>query len=673
MLILDTETRSHLDIRRVGAYKYAEDFQLLLFVAYDTDRDAFFTWQYHMDDIGDLKAFLKDASSPFVAHNAEFDRRILTTTLGYDPANGNWIDTQAICAFLGMPLSLNHLGAFFGMPERERKDTAKGTIALHKFSIPNKKTNKFSSPDDFPEHWQTMLEYCKQDVVALHAIVRRLPQTLLFPRPGSFFGQSPVERLFHAATVTMPPIHFDLDEVRCLQTTRDTLIYNEQRRIEELTGVPGILTSPKKLLSYAHDNGYPLKNTQSAYLQSRLPDTALPQSLREVITARLATNKTSLAKLDAILDSATNTGDIYQTVQYCGATQTGRDAGRLIQPQNLPRSSGADITAPLTGTAQEQLETISKTLRQLIRAHDGYEFIGADYSSIESRVLAWLAGERWKLDFYGVENNPYDMYQKTFAEAFNCHVAEVSKSQRQVGKVMELALGYGGGVGAFKAMAGAYNMDLSAFVDTARQYRSTALYDEAVRYANISGNENDDVFIAIDFIKRRWRKANPNIVRMWSQLEDAVKEAALAHGRFVRKVGKVTVSNNFRCPTLPPYVAITLPSKRNLFYYYPQVTSDGHITFLGRDSTRPQFTTQETYGGKITENITQAVARDLLANAVAHLPVPCVMRVHDEVVVEVPEGLATPKWLEEQLCRRPEWGKDIPLKAEGWSGKRYGK
>lgn len=672
LTVLDIETRSGQDLSVCGRKKYFADpeFEVLLVYGYKIEletqtRYVAYEWDVYHHSKNQLKEILEHiGNTPIVAHNGRFDIGGLETYLGCRITN-ELIDTQALAGFIGLPLRLKYLAQALRL---ELQKDAAGTRLINKFSKKNSK-GVFNTAQDFLDDWLRFKEYCKRDVDVLEQIVYALPKDLIVGK--GFFSQTDIEKEFYRKSMVMPSLPFDMETVHNFINVRDTINANIIARQEEFTGVAGILSSPIKFKQYFKDNGVVLQDTTKGYLEN-IKDTLEPE-LRNLVEDKLAVGKTSLKKLDAIVAAEVN-GGVWDTVQYCGAIQTGRDAGRIFQPQNIPRMSGVDYNnviarASLGDTSEEMTELMSKSLRAVVKAREGKEFVGADYSSIESRVLAWLAKEEWKIDFYNTPSD-FDMYQQVYASAFGVPIESVTKDQRQVGKVMELALGYGGGADAFTLFAKVYNIDWNFLVDTAFKNAGDELFEKTLAFANMQGRLDDKHFIAADYIKRKWRNANKKIGSMWQDLENAVRKAINTSAPFVEKVGRFVVSNNFRAKGLPLYVAITLPSGRNLFYYRPQIDSDNSISYWGQNDNG-SYGRQKLYGGKITANVTQATARDILANAVATIEYPCVIRVHDEIVVEVDKGTLTVEQLENMMCQLPEWAEGLPLKASGWIDERY--
>ncbi len=382
----------------------------------------------------------------------------------------------------------------------------------------------------------------------------------------------------------------------------------------------------------------------------------LPQDCREVLLLRQEAAKTSTAKLQAMIKGASAGGRMRGLFQFHGAG-TGRWAGRRVQLQNLPRPklkqdeideafemlSLPNAAELITKKQGSPLSVISDCVRGFLRARPGFKFIAADFSAIEARVLAWLAGEERVLDIFRTTGK---IYEHAAAGIYQKPMSEITKDERQIGKVAVLALGYGGGKGAFKTMARGYGVDV--------------------------GDEQ------ADNIKNAWRAANPHIVRYWYELNDAAMLAFVSPGKHAagHPGRQVTFLKN------GSFLWCRLPSGRVLCYPYPKIESvetpwgemKDALTYMSVNSVTKNWERTKTYGGKLAENITQAVSADLLREAMFRLEeknYPIVMHIHDEVVCEVKSGNI--KEVEEILAEAPTWAKDLPMAAEGWEGLRFRK
>lgn len=433
---------------------------------------------------------------------------------------------------------------------------------------------------------------------------------------------------------------------------------------------------------------------------------ALPPAAAQALRLRQAAGKTSTSKLEAMLSAMGANGRVRDTLQY-HAAGTGRWGGRRIQPQNLkrPTEEMADaefqnaliegITAGrgvdwLRLMGGDPLDVVSQLLRGFIIAAPGHHLIAPDYSNIEGRKLAWLAGEQWKLEAFAEydKGTGPDLYKVAAAAIYNADIKAIGKDKRQIGKVSELAMGFGGGVGAFVTMGETYGLTEDKLAEALPTIRASAPQEEieaALDWWDNGGSRvmNKDAWMAAELVKRAWRRRHPKIVSYWSELESAAIKAVQNAGEIVR-AGPLGRQVAFR--VTGSFLWCQLPSGRCLCYPYPVIkhakTTWGAVKpslrYMTVDSTTNRWVEAHTYGGKLSENITQAAARDLLAEAIVrleHRGFQVVMHVHDEIVVEVKESAPadTQRIIEEEMARLPQWAQGLPVTVEGWRGKRYRK
>lgn len=426
---------------------------------------------------------------------------------------------------------------------------------------------------------------------------------------------------------------------------------------------------------------------QRSTLERRIADPDLPSAVKELLAIRLQASTTSTSKYKSLMKGISHDGRLRGTLQFCGASRTGRWAGRLFQPQNLPRPSleqeqiDEGIEALKAGCADllydNIMELTSSALRGCIMAPEGKKLVVSDLSNIEGRKLAWLAGEQWKLDAFREydEGTGPDLYKLAYARAFNISPDNVDKYQRQIGKVMELGLGFGGGVAAFLTFALVYGLDLDELANAAlpniprdviREAKSW--YDESVKLKSTFGL-SERVFIACDSLKRLWRRAHPMTCDFWYQLERTVRSAIAAPG-------KTLYCEKLKVRRDGAWLRIQLPSGRALCYPSPAIES-GNITYQGVNSYSRKWQRLKTYGGKLVENVTQAAARDVLAGnipLIENAGYSIVLTVHDEVICEAPDtDDFNDKALSALLSTNPEWAPDIPLNAGGFEAYHYRK
>jgi DNA polymerase len=397
---------------------------------------------------------------------------------------------------------------------------------------------------------------------------------------------------------------------------------------------------------------------------------------------------TSAAKYKRVIEATSSDGRLRGLLQFCGASRTGRWAGRTFQPQNLPRPTleqeeiDLGIEALKNGSADLVFDNVmalaSSALRGVIVAPTGKKLVIADLSNIEGRVLAWLAGETWKLDAfadYDAGNGP-DLYKMAYAKSFGITPDAVTKPQRQVGKVQELALGYEGGVGAFLTFAAAYAIDLEQMgrdaigsipADILKEARGSLEWSKRMKRDTFG--LSDDAWIVCESFKRAWRYGHPNIAAWWKEI-DAAARSAIANKGVEFAARKVSFRRN------GSWLLCTLPSGRKLSYPGIAIDED-QITYMGVNQYSRQWSRLKTYSGKLAENITQAVARDVLAStmpAIEAAGYPIVLSVHDELLCETPDSKDySHEKLAALMSAPPAWAKDLPLAAAGFETTRYKK
>jgi DNA polymerase len=651
LLHIDFETRSTLDLKAVGLDNYAKH-----------PTTAAWCMGY---TFGDAPVALWTPGEPFpmggplwsqvpvIAHNAPFElaiwNSIMVPRYGWPELKPEQcICTMALAYSMSLPGALENAAAAVGLDSR--KDMA-GHRLMMQMAKP-RTTEPLTWWDD-PEKLERLYAYCKTDV----EVERQLHKRLL----GLSTAESRVWLL--DARVNARGIYVDRPAVQAAIA----VVESEQKRLnDEMRRVTGNAVATCSAVGQLGDwlkyRGVHMDGVAKADVIDALALDTLPEDVRAALTLRQEAAKTSTAKLTKMLESASADGRLRGMLQYHGAG-TGRWAARKVQLHNMPRGKLepaeveeviALLDKPNAARAVEMfygppLDAISSCLRGMLCAAPGKELIAADFSNIEGRGIAWLAGEEWKLQAFRDfdAGKGHDIYKLAYGRAFDVDPAAVDKNQRQVGKVMELALGYQGGVGAFQTMARGYGVTVS--------------------------DEQADVF------KNRWREAHPAIVNFWYALERAAFDA-------VRSPGKVFEARGCKFVVKGSFLWLKLPSGRNLCYPYPKLkpreTPWGdmkeQIHYMNVDGTTNKWVETHTYGGKLAENVTQAIARDLLAQAMLALEnegYDVVLHVHDEIVVEVDEK-ATPGTEHEVfriMAQVPTWAEGLPIAVEGWRGRRYRK
>lgn len=668
-LFIDFETFSTTDIKKAGNYKYCEDenFEILLCgYMWDTDTEVTIidlTKPGGPEEFNELFTYVQDNGDVvIVAHNATFER-ICLREYGFDISPMRFFCTANMSLYCGMPASLEDVSNILNL-DYKKKGTGKNLIRYYSIPCKPTKTNGGRTrnlPEHAPEDWEEFIDYLRYDVLSAKEIYGKLSR-FEFPEEEQriYAADQRINDYGILADLELAHAARDMDEEYKARLTEkaekefglSSLKSMPQLKgfIKERTGVV-IDSLDKNSIEDVIKTVESLKNVTDADKQAVL----------DVIDLRREIGKTSNAKYAAILASAGRGNRIRGLFRYYGASRTGRWAGRLVQLQNLPQNHIEDLDGARDLAKMHDLDMMeviygkpTHILSQLIRtafiAPEGYTFSVADFSAIEARVIAWVANEQWRLDLF---NDPKaDIYCASASKMFGVPVHK-GDDLRQRGKVAELALGYGGGVNALTTM------DIKK-----------ALKDE----------EKPQIL-------SKWREANKKVVSLWRSLEDCAKRCIGTRREQVYRINGVS-SIIFRYES--GAMTIELPSGRKLFYPSARMgrrTIEGangsleveDISYMGQDQTSGKWVKLNTYGGKLTENVVQAIARDLLANAILKvfdLGFNIVLHVHDEIVAEIPKDGNEEKALQimsDAMCSAPSWAKGIPLRAAGYITDYYKK
>lgn len=660
ILTIDLETYSPQDIGKVGAYRYAQDpdFEILLCsVAVDGCK-------VYLLDLKDprqeehlianwcqLKEMLFDPKYTKRAWNAAFEWWCLSEYFHLSQQQREdwleqWEDSMVHAMYCGLPASLKDAGKALRLPEDKAK-MREGAALIRYFCCPCKptKTNGGRTrnlPNHDPAKWEIFRQYNIRDVETERHIDNLLAP---FTVPDFIWQQWRDDVRMNSRGIATDA-NLTSGALWCGQQYSAEL-FEEAQRITGLTNP----NAPGQLRDWLNDNGADLPDLQKATVAEALKRPQ-PLSVKRVLEIRQGLGKSSLKKYDAIQAATGPDGRIRGTLQFYGATRTGRWAGRLLQVQNLPRTylkHQNEVRQLIKGKQVEALEMIygdvNDVLSQMIRTAlipaPGSVFIDADFSAIEARLIAWEAKEEWVLDVFRTTGK---IYETTAAKMFGIPVETIVKghpnySYRQRGKVATLALGYQGGVGAMRRM-------------------------------DVSGALKDLPDEEIQDMVNRWREQNPNIVQLWRTMEHAAK-FVINSKRGCLAIPGVTfrMEASTTCPF--PFMTMSLPSGRKLYYANPSVGDDGHIHYM--EQTDRGWQDSETYGGKLTENLTQAIGRDCLEFALDNLKAAgfkVVFHIHDEVVIERQTNDPEADLYEvRRIMSQPApWAKGLPLNAEGWVG-----
>ena len=695
-LWFDCETYSECDLRVHGTHRYAEHPSTEIMVAqwaWGDEDPIVVDCTGPVDDwavLEGLKYRLEsDPTVIVVAHNSVFDRTLIRNVWGIDVPVERWRDSMVKAYAHGMPGALEKVGAALGVEEHEAKDR-RGKELIQLFCKPRPKGHKLrrATRETHPKEWAEFLEYSRQDIPAMRAVDQRLPA-------WNYREGHPELALWHLdQRINDRGFAVDLELARAAIDA----VGDEQERLREETrqATEGYVSSPSKrdqLISYiVAEYGVTLPDFRADTLRRRIEDPELPEGVRLLLSLRLEATKTSTSKYKALVNATSADGRLRNTLQFAGAQRTARWAGRIFQPQNMPRPTpdfdeeeqDLAIAALKGGYAtvvySDVMQLTSNAVRGCIVAPPGKKLAVADLSNIEGRGLAYLAGEDWKLRAFAAfdrKEGP-DLYNVAYGRSFNVDPASITKSQRQIGKVQELGLGYEGGVAAFITFAAVYHMDLEVMANAVWETASReALSDAADMLAWVKKQKrstfglSDRVYIACELLKASWRAAHPNTKALWDAAGASVRKAIDNPGN------TYAIGEHLKARRDGAWLRIRLPSGRYLCYLHPQVDDKGQITYMGVDQYTRRWQRIKTYGGRLVENCTQAFARDVLASnmqAIEDNGYEIVLTVHDEVITEVPND---ERFSADELARLmsvvPPWAAGIPLAAAGFEATRYRK
>lgn len=698
-LWLDLETYSTVPINH-GTHAYAEGAEIMLF-AYAFDDGPVSVWDLTTgtDMPGELKAALQDPSVLVYAHNSHFDRTVLRHTHpDLCPPVERWRDTMVKALAHGLPGALGTLGEVLRIDADKAKDK-EGRQLLMLFCKPRPAGSKVhrATRDTHPAEWAKFMTYAGQDIEAMRAIDKILPE---WNYKGAELDLWHLDQRINDRGVAV-----DVELANAAITTVEREQKALAKRTQELTD-DAVQAATQRNAMLAHvlaEYGVTLPDMQQSTLERRISDPDLPEGLRELLAIRLQASTTSTAKYKTLIKGASSDGRLRGTLQFCGASRTGRWSGRMFQPQNLPRPTlkqdaiDFGIEALKADCADLVVDNVMQLTSSAIRGAiiaprtpmAPKKLVIADLANIEGRMLAWLAGEEWKLQAFrdydtiiGQDDKGkdirkgHDLYKLAYASSFGVDPETVHGDQRQIGKVQELALGYEGGVGAFITFSLAYGIDLEEMAEQAIDSIPAEIKQEALRAFEWATKKkrtfglSKRAYVVCDSFKRLWRNAHPEISSWWKELEANVAAAINKPGvtRTCRRV-KVRRDGN--------WLRIGLPSGRALCYPSPQTDDQGKVSYMGNNQYTRKWQRLKTYGGKLVENITQAAARDVLA---ANMPkaesrgYAIVLTVHDELITEANDF---PGWNHTKLAKimstNPEWAEGLPLAAAGFETYRYRK
>ena len=669
-LVIDCESRSAITLKKSNVYNYSRHWstEMMGYCYAFNDGPVERVTKPNLMVAEEIRCFV-EAGGTVVAHNAAFERVMFRRHLGLDIRPDQCVDTMHLAAASGLPRSLEDAVKTLGLSFQ--KDMVGNRVMLS-FSRPRKKLPccsdtrclscrgtgtryEWKRPNEFPDQWDRVWDYCAKDVEATRALYEMLPPLHVG------------ERAVAAVDADINERGVCVDRPAAVQCQR--IVELETRRLnalnKEVTGFG--LSQTGEVTEWCRARDVRVTSLAKDIVRDLLALEDLDQEVRACLALREEGAKSSAKKVKTLLALTSDDSRLRYAYAFLGAISTGRWAGRGFQPQNLPRgtelklkpSEVDDILSTLSthGASLIILEwlraaygpplvVISECLRGLLIPSPGKVFVGADLNAIEARVLAWLAQETWVLDSFRREE---DLYVNQYALAFAADPRTVDSYQRLLGKVMTLALGYQGAAGAWASMARIYSVP------------------------ELSDGE-------IKRIVGAYRFANPNIVRYWWACEQAAKEATANPGEIVVAGPLMNVRYCYHAG----HLWCELPSKRRICYPFAALdeTFDNgrsrvSLTYQGPHKKTRKWTTRQAYGGLLVENIVQAASSDLLRHIIQRLEksraTPVVMHTHDEVTIECEQGVLSRSDLEAAMAERPNWASDLPIAAKGWTGRRYQK
>lgn len=643
-LFCDIETYCSAPLPDVGVYKYAEspDFDILLF-GYAVDDDPVTVIDLAVDPFPDeLKEMLYDPSVIKVAHNSNFERTCLSRYFGKQIPPGAFEDTMIMASWCGLPLSLDAVGQALGLSEEQAK-MREGKALLRKFCQPRKPTKsnpktKLGREDD-PEDWKVFIEYNRRDV----EVERTIYQRLLKWRPDiSEYKIWALDQKINDAGMRVD-LQMAANAVEIGEAYREKLLTKAQ----EISGLenPNSVEQIKRWLR--EQEGVTVTSLNKKVVADVVAGLS-DEKCKEFMQLRTEFSKSSTKKYDAMIRSACADEHIHGCFQFAGAGRTGRWAGRLVQLQNLPQNHMADLDSARqlvrAGDAEgldiiygDVQGTLSELIRTALIPEPEQKFIVADYAAIEARVIAWIASETWRQEVF---RDGGDIYCASASQMFHVPVVKhgVNGHLRQKGKIAELALGYGGGVNALKAFG-----------------------------ADKLGMSDEEMAETVD----KWRDASPHIVALWKSLEQAAIRCVRRQRSTLSAVGGI------RFDWEEPVLWMTLPSGRRIAYWGAEYSENrwGNVglSYMGQDQKTKKWTRLETWGGKLTENLVQATARDCLKESMLRLDVAGYSirgHVHDEVIITTPLT-AKVEDVSAIMGANIPWAPGLLLRADGYECNYY--
>jgi DNA polymerase len=637
ILSIDIETFSDVPIEcGVHAYCNSQNFDILL-VAYALDTAPVQIVDLTTEKLPkELISALTDENYIKCAFNVVFEFNCLSRYLNLELDIMQWSDTMVQALEYGLPQSLEKCAEVLGLEHQKDK---RGKALIKKFSVPDKNGNRVYPESDLlgiDGDWETFKEYCKQDVEVERAIRKTIPLIL-----RSEFNLWCIDQ-----NINNRGVRLDVNFCKNALSIYEKYSNDCLERMKSLTKLENP-KSPKQVIAWLSTKGIQTDKLDKSTVQDLLK-TDIPEDVKEVLQLRREISKTSIAKYPTMLESRSQNDRLRGILQFYG-TRTGRWAGRIIQPQNLPQNHISDLDFARSLVSNNDYDSfymcydVAQTLSELIRTalipSENCRFIVSDFSAIEARVIAWVSGEHWRLDVF---NNNGDIYCASASQMFHVPVEKHGQNAhlRQKGKIAELALGYGGSVGALISM-GALKMGIA----------------------------EEELQPLVD----QWRESNPHITKLWKDVENATINV-IKGGRVETINGLITIYRDL------DNLYIRLPNERRLTYRKPKIVTTrfgkSAIGYMGVNQTTKKWEVVETFGGKLVENIIQAIARDCLAENIIKLDklgFKIVFHVHDEVIIDCPVGVSSAEEISQIMGEPIPWAKGLPLKAEAYECDYYQK
>ena len=720
-LYCDLETFSAKDIR-AGSHAYAADpsAEILLW-GYAIDDAPAKVWDVTEGSMPEeLRVALDEVARKERRHvwqnGVMFDRVFLSYVMPEIELPMETLDDTMVMAYqAGLPGSLKELCEVFHLSKDKAKDTD-GSRLIQIFCKPLPSTWKLdrATSKTHPEEWAKFVNYCRLDIESMREVYKKLPA----------FNRTVKERELQVldAAINMRGIGVDVEFAEAAIATAERAKKDIDKQVFKLTDGRVVTAGQRDaLIQFFFDKyGWQLKDMRKSELEKRMEDPDIPAEMKELIGLRLMGTKTSVQKYKRVVQGAVD-GRLRGCMQFRGASRTGRISGRTFQPQNLPRpliKSQTEIEEIIEDTKLGILEIcyddvsvpLSSAIRSVIVPAAGNRLCVADFSNVEGRVLAWLAGEEWKLEAFrefdtlqtksGAWALPYrdgwfqewavnekgdfihkghDLYKLTYARTFGIKPEDVTKDQRQMGKVLELALGYQGGPGAFATFAMNFGMDLDDLAKTTEATIEESYWIESMgmlkwaKEKKLIRGMSQKAWVACNAIKSAWRKANSEIESFWYSLAKACQSAIKAKG-VAFSAGRIV------CRVSGNYLLMRLPSGRYLVYPAPRLPEEGEMcdfSFMGVNQYTKKWERIPTYSGKLAENSVQGAACDLLLEAGPRLEAAgyhIVMSVHDEYITEIKDdNTRNHREMEQIMSALPDWADGLPLVAAGFEAARYRK